>query len=60
MSTAGMNNNGVDLEMEIMRYVIRDPDTDEITGISEDAPDHIKAAFVEYMQALEDLEPIVR
>lgn len=49
-----------ELEMKIMQYVVRDEETDEITGIADNAPDDIKVAFKDYMQSLEDTEPIVR
>lgn len=48
------------LEMRMMEYVLRDEETDEITGISDDAPDNLKSYFKDYMQALESPEPIVR
>lgn len=51
--------NENDPEIIMMSYVIRDEDTDEIVGIRDDAPESVKAFFVEYMNR-NDIEPVVR
>ena len=51
--------NENDPELIMMGYVIRDEDTDEIIGIRDDAPDDVKAFFMEYMNQSDD-EPVVR
>ncbi len=51
--------NENDPELVMMGYVIRDEDTDEITGIRNDAPDDVKAFFKAYMNQTDD-EPVVR
>lgn len=45
---------------EMMKYVIRDTETDEIVGISEEAPDNVKKLFERYMNELDSLEPVER
>lgn len=50
--------NENDMEYRMARYLIRDEDTDEIIGLSEDAPEDIKAFYAEYM-ADDSVEPIV-
>lgn len=45
---------------EMMKYVVRDPETDEITGIDPDAPQSIKERFYQYLKELDSLEPVER
>ena len=46
--------------IRMMQYVRRDPITDEITGIAEDAPADMVQLFSAYMEELESPAPVVR
>lgn len=53
-------NEQAEQMIRMMQYVRRDPITDEITGIAEDAPADMVQLFSAYMEELESPAPVVR
>ena len=53
-------NEQAEQMIRMMQYVRRDPITDEITGIAEDAPADMVQLFSAYMEELESPVPVVR
>lgn len=53
-------NEQAEQMIRMMQYVRRDPITDEITGIAEDAPADMVQLFLAYMEELESPAPVVR
>lgn len=55
-----MKTPEVELRLRTMEYVIRDEDTDEITGLHPDAPPEVVEDYNRMMDEMNSLEPIVR
>lgn len=47
-------------EHEMMAWVIRDDETDEIIGISPDAPKKVQAYYKLYIQSQNSTDPVVK
>jgi len=54
------NSEAIELRIKTMSYVLRDADTDEIVGLSANAPDDVKQDYAAMIAEMESDEPMLK